>query len=125
MSDAFQRMQKSNPHLSEERARHLTIHGANQTEDGGYSWKFDNYTHSRAAYGIPFDDLVAVWEKIECPILLVNGKQGYDNRTGQSDTLKYFHNAELIDIENAGHWVHHDQFDQFMGLIAPFLRAAS
>ncbi len=29
--------------LSEAQARHLTIHGVNQNEDGTYSWKFDNY----------------------------------------------------------------------------------
>ena len=31
-----------NPHLSAEQARHLTIHGSAQNEDGTYSWKFDN-----------------------------------------------------------------------------------
>ena len=34
LEDAFQRMQTENPHLSEEQARHLTIHGSNQNEDG-------------------------------------------------------------------------------------------
>ena len=43
---AFARMQEANPHLSPEQARHLTVHGANQNEDGTYSWKFDNYVHS-------------------------------------------------------------------------------
>ena len=39
-------MQDTNPHLSPEQARHLTIHGSNQNEDGTYTWKFDNYTRT-------------------------------------------------------------------------------
>lgn len=125
LSEAFQRMQKSNPHLSEEQARHLTIHGSNRNEDGTYTWKFDNYTHSRGAYGMPFEDMTAIWEKIDCPILLINGKQGYGHRTGQSGTLEHFRGAELVDIDNAGHWVHHDQFDEFMDLVTAFLARAT
>lgn len=121
LADAFQRMQKSNPHLSEEKARHLTIHGSNRNEDGTYSWKFDNYTHTRAAYGMPFEDMTAIWEKIDCPMLLINAKQGYGHRTGQAGTLKHFKGARLVDVDNAGHWVHHDQFDAFMTLVREFL----
>jgi pimeloyl-ACP methyl ester carboxylesterase len=39
IEDAFRRMQEENPHLSAEQARHLTVHGVNQNEDGTYSWK--------------------------------------------------------------------------------------
>ena len=46
LDDAYRRMHDANPHLSPEHARHLTIHGTNQNEDGTYSWKFDNYTHA-------------------------------------------------------------------------------
>ena len=121
MSDALLRMQKSNPHLSEAQARHLTIHGANRNEDGTYTWKFDNYTHSRPAYGMPYEDMTAIWEKIDCPILLINAKNGYGYRTGQADTLKHFHGARVVDVENSGHWVHHDQFDTFITLVRDFL----
>ena len=44
--DAFTRMQDENPHLSPEHARHLTVHGVSQNEDGTYSWKFDNYVRA-------------------------------------------------------------------------------
>ena len=40
-------MQEANPHLTPDQARHLTVHGVNQNEDGTYSWKYDNYAHSR------------------------------------------------------------------------------
>lgn len=122
LSDAFQRMQKSNPHLSEERARHLTIHGSNRNEDGTYTWKFDNYTHSRSPYSIPFEDMALLWEKIDCPTLLLNAGQGFGHRTGQNDTLKHFRHGKLVDIDNAGHWVHHDQFDAVMSIVTDYLK---
>ncbi len=121
LSDAFQRMQKSNPHLSEERAKHLTIHGSNRNEDGTYSWKFDNYTHSRSPFSLSWDDMTELWENIECPTLLLNAKQGFAHRIGQNGTDKHFKHAESKDIDKAGHWLHHDQFDEFIASTRDFL----
>jgi len=121
LEDAFHRMQQSNPHLSEPRARHLTIHGSNRNEDGTYTWKFDNYTHTRQPYSLDFNDMTLLWEQIDCPTLLLNAKQGYSNRTGQSGTLKHFRHGVVQDIDDAGHWLHHDQFDAFIGATRDFL----
>ena len=57
LDDAYRRMLEANPHLSAEQARHLTIHGANQNEDGTYTWKFDNYIHASQALDLPPDDV--------------------------------------------------------------------
>jgi pimeloyl-ACP methyl ester carboxylesterase len=35
--------------------------------------------------------------------------------------LRHFRNAEVIEVENAGHWLHHDQFDRFMAVLRDFL----
>ena len=108
------------PH-DEAQARHLTAHGSNRNEDGSYTWKFDNYTHSRGVYGMPFSDVAALWQKIDCPVLLINATDGYSHRIGQAGTLQYFPNAELVHIDHAGHWVHHDQFDQFIDVVRTFM----
>ena len=42
VDEALARMMAENKHLSETQARHLTIHGVLQNEDGSFSWKFDN-----------------------------------------------------------------------------------
>ena len=120
--DALQRMKKSNPHLSDERAEHLTIHGSNRNEDGTYSWKFDNYTHSGPHLGINEQDLTQLWEKIDCPTLLMNALQGFDHRTGQNDSLKHFRHGEILDVDNAGHWLHHDQFETYIDASREFLK---
>lgn len=122
LDDALARMVKSNPHLSAERAEHLTIHGGNRNEDGTYSWKFDNYTHSSPPLGMSYKDLSQIWQKIDCPTLLLNAKQGFEHRTGQDDTLQYFRHGQVVDIDQAGHWLHHDQFDEFIAQAQNFLK---
>lgn len=121
LEEAYQRMQLTNPHLSPDRARHLTVHGSNQNEDGTYSWKFDNYTHARAPYDFPDRDVIALWQRITCPVLLLNSKNGYPHRIGQDDTAHYFANVEVDEIEDAGHWTHHDQPEAVLARIRRFM----
>ncbi len=121
LEDAYQRMQDTNPHLSPEQARHLTIHGSNQNEDGTFTWKFDNYTRAPRPYDISDEDMVTLWQRIECPVLIINSRQGYPHRIGQNDSLRHFQNATLREIEDAGHWTHHDQIDACADAIARFL----
>lgn len=121
LEDAYHRMQETNPHLSPDQARHLTIHGSNQNEDGTYTWKFDNYTRTPRPYDIPNDDLVALWKRIDCPVLIVNSRQGYPHRIGHDNTLRHFKNVTLREIDDAGHWTHHDQLDECISVIEEFL----
>src|SRR3990172_6829572 len=75
MEDAFRRMQEENPHLSAEQARHLTVQGVNQNEDGTYSWKFDNYVRAWPPYDMSRRDIAFLWGRIACPTLLLWGKE--------------------------------------------------
>ena len=120
LDEAFARMQKSNPHLSQQQLHHLTVHGSNRNEDGTYSWKFDNYTHARPPFPIPFEQTKKLWQSITCPCLFINGKQGFRYRIGQNDSLQYFANSQVADIDQAGHWVHHDQLETFLQTVENF-----
>ena len=121
LDDAYRRMQDANPHLSSPQARHLTVHGSSQNEDGSYTWKFDNYTRMPRPYDIPNEDLAALWRRIDCPVLIINSRQGYAHRIGQDETLGHFRHAVLHDVDDAGHWTHHDQLDVCLALIREFL----
>ena len=118
---AFERMQAANPHLSPEQARHLTVHGSNQNEDGSYSWKFDNYVHLHDAWDFGRDQVRALWSEIACPVLLISGAESWAARTGP-DLLRDFRDARHEIVPNAGHWVHHDQLDIVSALVRDFLR---
>lgn len=121
LEEAYRRMQDANTHLTPERARHLTQHGSHRNEDGSYSWKFDTYTYAWPAYRIPTADLVALWRRITCPVLIINGAEGYPHRIGQDDTLAHFGDARMITVDGAGHWVHHDRLEEVVGAVDTFL----
>jgi pimeloyl-ACP methyl ester carboxylesterase len=123
IEDAYERMQTENPHLTEDQARHLTIHGSNQNEDGTYSWKFDNYIRAFSPIGLDFDRQFELYERITCPTLLVRGTESWASDPNVDGRIKHFQNATVANVEKAGHWVHHDQLAVFMGLVDDFLDA--
>lgn len=124
LETAWHRMQEVNPQLDAAIARHLTIHGSHQNEDGTWSWKFDNCTHSPSLYSIPESDTVALWENIACEVLILNARQGYPHRIGHDGTLRHFRNSTLHDIDRAGHWLHHDQLGEVVTHVRAFLDPA-
>jgi len=121
LEDAYERMQTENPHLTEAKARHLTIHGSNQNEDGTYSWKFDNYVRTFPPIGIDFEQQYKLWERITCPTLLVRGTESWASDPEKDGRAAHFQNAKVVNIQKAGHWVHHDQLDRFMEVTRDFL----
>ena len=124
LSDAYQRMQQANPQLSESQALHLTIHGSNQHEDGTYSWHYDNYTYNFASNSIGEADICALWEAIQCPTLIINADEGLEHRIGQDDTLKYFNDAQLVELPSTGHWTYHDDLPGLVQVMKKFLEDA-
>ena len=122
LGDAFQRMQDENPHLSEAQARHLTIHGSNQNEDGTFSWKFDNYVRFFAFSGLHSNDLKKLWGDIKCPTLLVRGIESWASDPVADGRTEHFScPIEVEAFEKAGHWVHHDQLEGFVQRVRTFL----
>lgn len=119
IDEATQRMREANRHLTPELARHLTEQGVRKV-DGGYTWKFDNYTHAGSPYEFNMEDARDLWNQIRCPLLVIWGKESWGNRSGVVD-LSAFHDVRSVEVANAGHWVHHDQFEVFMGHVNGFL----
>jgi pimeloyl-ACP methyl ester carboxylesterase len=128
LEDAYQRLQEANPHLSPEQARHLTIHGVNQNEDGSYGWKFDGYLSSNLVNGHFMLDhsreqVFELWRNITCPVLFLTGEESWHVATlDESELVSHFQDARHVFIEEAGHWLHHDQLDQFLELVEDFLQ---
>lgn len=120
LEDAFERMHEANSHLRLDQARHLTIHGSNQNEDGSYSWKFDNYTHLMSPFDMSMDETRELWQRIEAPLLLISGSESWLGASNH-DPAEPFQNARHVTIEDAGHWVHHDQLEEFLTVTSEFL----
>lgn len=123
-SSALTRMRQENTHLTEEQARHLTGHAVIQNEDGTYSWKFDPHLRVWGGLDIRDEDTIAILGDITCPTLLVYGDDSWASNPERDGRIKWFNNARVVAFANAGHWVHHDQFDGFMAAVTEFLNEA-
>jgi pimeloyl-ACP methyl ester carboxylesterase len=123
LDDALARMKEENKHLNDEQARHLTLHGAVQNEDGTYSWKFDNVVRfGGGPGGLSHEEQHRIWSCITAPVLLVRGTESWASDPVADGRIKHFKNATLANIEKAGHWSHHDQIDVFMEHVNGFLK---
>ena len=121
IDEALARMQGENGHLTLEQARYLTIHGVSQNEDGTYSWKFDNYVRSFSAVDLTPEQTEELWREITCPTLLVYGKESWASNPETDGRIANFKNAKVASFEGAGHWVHHDRLEGFLGEVRAFL----
>ncbi|MGH8217780.1 MAG: alpha/beta fold hydrolase [Steroidobacteraceae bacterium] len=112
---AVARMREVNGRLGKEKARHLSVHGTYQNEDGTFSWKFDPALRARTRLGdLSYEQQYRLWDRISCPVLLVRGTESWasdplvDGRAGR------FRAVRSVNIVGAGHWVHHDQLDPLL-----------
>jgi pimeloyl-ACP methyl ester carboxylesterase len=118
---SYDRMKAENSYLTDEQARHLTVHGISRNEDGTWSWKFDNYLNIWAIFDMPREELLNIWQSITCPMLLLYGEKSWASNPEKDGRIEHFPTATVIEYENAGHWLHHDQFDRFMADVKAFL----
>jgi len=61
-----------------------------------------------------------LWARIAAPILLVSGKESWFRHGEREDPTRLFKNARHVVVEQAGHWVQHDQLAEFLRLTNEF-----
>jgi len=118
---AYARMKEANPYLTDAQARHLTAHAANRNEDGTWSWKYDTSLNVFNPFDADYDDVRELWQAIACPILLLWGRDSFFSTPEDDGRLDNLRDARLKVYDEAGHWLHHDQFDRFMADLREFL----
>jgi pimeloyl-ACP methyl ester carboxylesterase len=118
---AYERMHKANSYLSDEMARHLTLFGSNWNADGTLQWKFDNFVREISPYAINMNDSQEIWRQIQCPVLLFRGLDSKMEDPYKTGRINAIPNHRLINVPEAGHWVHHDQAELFIEEARKFL----
>lgn len=119
---AMARMKEANPRLSDQVARHLTLHGTNWEPDGSLVWKFDNYVRAFSPYGHSIPDAVEVLGQITSPVLFFWGLESFAPVPETDPRAQAIRNHRIIKVEKAGHWVHHDQLQLFLKETSEFLK---
>lgn len=120
---AVARMKEANPHLSDEQARHLTLHGTNWNADGSIIWKFDNYARPFPPYGNGIENAKEVMSKITCPTLLFWGMESWASDPESDGRAAVIAKRQVVKVPDAGHWLHHDQLDLFLRETRAFLKS--
>ena len=69
------------------------------------------------------DEIASLWARIACPTLLVYGRESWATSPAVDGRLGYFRDARLLEVEGAGHWVHHDRRALFIDEVRAFLQA--
>ncbi len=121
LESAVARMREANPHLSDDVARHLTLHGTNWNSDGSMVWKFDNYVRPLPPYGHHIADVAQIFAEIICPVLLFWGQESWARDPTGDPRTAAIRDCRIVGVPNAGHWVHHDQLDVFLTETTRFL----
>ena len=121
IEQALARMQEENGYLSDEQARHLTLHGVSRNEDGTWSWKFDNYSRSATPVDLSENELHELLRSITCPVLLCHGRDSWAADPVASGDAAFFRDVQVAEFDHAGHWLHHDRTELFLQTLRAFL----
>lgn len=124
LSDAVDRIREVNPRLSLETAEHLARWGSHPVE-GGIGWKYDPWTFTLSDIPVPPEEYHLYWPSITVPVLHIIGSEGAPRRRMRDGRPieSFFPDARTLLIDDAGHWVHHDQPEQVIAAIDEFLAA--
>ncbi|MBI2361331.1 MAG: alpha/beta hydrolase [Deltaproteobacteria bacterium] len=122
LEDAAARLQKGNPRLKRDFALQLAAWGMKQNENGKWVWKFDPLHRTMAPQPFYSGQAMAFYRRIECPVLIVRGKQSRQApRPDMEQRLEAIANRTLAEIEDAGHMIHHDNPDGLAARVVEFL----
>ncbi len=120
--DALGRMHEANSYLSESQVRHLTLHAVMRNEDGSFSWKFDPHLHAWPPDDVSTRGQQEIWGRITCPTLMIYGTDSWASNPEKDGRIEHFgDNVRVSEYARAGHWVHHDRFDDFVAEVEAFI----
>jgi pimeloyl-ACP methyl ester carboxylesterase len=72
-------------------------------------------------YDFNMEDARRIWECITCPTLLIRGADSRASDPARAGWASAFHNRHAVSIAKAGLWVHHNQLDVCLQVVAAFV----
>jgi pimeloyl-ACP methyl ester carboxylesterase len=116
-------LRQTNPRLNEAFALALARAGMNRNERGKWVWKFDPLHRTTAPQPFYAAQAIEFFQRIECPILIVDGKESRQTRrTDKPQRYDAMHQQRHVVIDHAGHMVHHDNPSRLAEVVATFLQ---
>ena len=121
------RLQKSNPRLSRDKAEFLASHWAEALPDG--SARLVSDPRHKLPFPIVYrmEEVRAIWARVAAPVLWVGASDSFilkwlgDGERGLRERMSALPDCRLVTIPDAGHMLHHDQPAAVAAAIEPFL----
>lgn len=122
------RLRKKNPRLKAEQAAFLARHWAKRLDNGEVVLASDPRHKLVNPYLFRVEEAIACWRRVTAPVLLVSGRQ-----SDIPARMKYapeelaarkgaFRNRREIELDDAGHMMHHDQPQRLARIIEEFFQ---
>ena len=121
LDEACARVAGEHPRLDPAYAAHLARHGVRENADGTVSFKFDPALRAFPPVEMAAEEVWRLWSLVECPVLLVYGAQSWASNPKADGRAHHFRQAEVVTLEGAGHWAHHDARAAFLEVLSRFL----
>jgi pimeloyl-ACP methyl ester carboxylesterase len=127
LEEVAARLRKTNPRLTESRAAFLARHWAKRQDGGDYVLLSDPVHKTVNPYLFRIDEAIACWRRVTAPVLLVSGKLSEipgrmkDTPEQLAERKSAFRDRREIELDEAGHMMHHDQPERLAPLIEAFL----
>lgn len=101
--------------------RQFLLKNLSRNSEGGYEWKMNLPIIDQKIENVGEElDKEARFEK---PTLFINGaNSNYIQKKDEELIFTIFPQASIETIQGAGHWVHAEKTEEFVGVLKPFLR---
>lgn len=115
-------LQRTNSRLDDKLAVELARAGMKQTDRGKWVWKFDPLHRTTAPQPFYSFQAIEFLRRIDCPVLIVEGKESQQaQRPDKQARVHALRDKRFVQVDNAGHMVHHDNPQALAALLADFL----
>lgn len=122
LEEAAQRLRRKNQRLQPGLALRLAQWGMRQTAKGKWVWKFDPLHRTTSPQPFYTGQAVEFFRRIECPVLFIQGKESHQSsRPDMQQRLEAIARYTCVEIEAAGHMVHHDNPEGLAEAVLGFL----
>jgi len=122
VSEAAERMIRTNPRLPRDRALELATYGSEDDPRGGVVWRFDPLHRTPGARPFNADEYAHHWREVKAPVLSLYGDASEWMLADLAERHALLASCVMGTVVNAGHNIHHDQPDVVADAVRAWVR---
>jgi esterase len=108
------------PAIAELALRQFLMKNIARVPSGGFQWRIDLASIAKS-YDKLTQPIIAAAAYDKPTLFMRGGRSDYIAETDLPSIRAIFTRAELVTIANAGHWLHAEAMDEFLGILIDFL----